>query len=39
MIGSTQEVIDKIMAERSLLGVSRFLGQVNLGGLPAHLVS
>jgi alkanesulfonate monooxygenase SsuD/methylene tetrahydromethanopterin reductase-like flavin-dependent oxidoreductase (luciferase family) len=39
MIGSPQEVIDKIMAERALLGVDRFIGQADLGGLPPHLVS
>lgn len=39
MIGSPQEVIDKIMAERTLLGTDRFLGQADLGGLPPDLVS
>jgi len=39
MIGSPQEVIDKIMAERTLLRTDRFLGQADLGGLPPDLVS
>jgi len=38
MIGSPQEIIDKIMAERTLLGTYRFLGQADLGGLPPSLV-
>ena len=38
MIGSPQEIIDKIMAERTLLGTDRFLGQADLGGLPPSLV-
>lgn len=38
MIGSPQEIIDKIMAERTLLGTERFLGQADLGGLPPSLV-
>ncbi len=33
MVGSPQEVIDKIMLERELLGLDRFMGQVDLGGL------
>ncbi|WP_326731569.1 LLM class flavin-dependent oxidoreductase [Streptomyces phaeochromogenes] len=39
MIGSPQEVIDKILTERELLGTDRFLGQIDLGGLPPHLVN
>ena len=38
MIGSPREIIDKIMAERTLLGTDRFLGQADLGGLPPRLV-
>jgi hypothetical protein len=38
MIGSPQEIIDKIMAEHALLGTDRFLGQADLGGLPPSLV-
>jgi probable LLM family oxidoreductase len=32
--GSPQEVVDKILWERELLGHDRFLAQVGLGGLP-----
>ena len=32
--GSPQEIIDKILWERELLGHDRFLAQVGLGGLP-----
>jgi len=32
--GSPQEVIDKILWERELLGHDRFLAQIGLGGLP-----
>ena len=35
--GSPQEIIDKILWERELLGHDRFLAQIGLGGLPfAH---
>lgn len=39
MAGSPQEVVDKILTERELLGTDRFLGQIDLGGLPASLVN
>jgi alkanesulfonate monooxygenase SsuD/methylene tetrahydromethanopterin reductase-like flavin-dependent oxidoreductase (luciferase family) len=39
MIGSPQEVAEKIMAERDVLGVRRFIGQIDLGGLPPQLVN
>jgi alkanesulfonate monooxygenase SsuD/methylene tetrahydromethanopterin reductase-like flavin-dependent oxidoreductase (luciferase family) len=39
MVGSPQEVIDKILLEHELLGVDRYFGQVDLGGLPPHLVT
>ena len=32
--GSPQEVVDKILWERELLGHDRFLAQIGLGGLP-----
>lgn len=32
--GSPQEVVDKILWERKLLGHDRFLAQIGLGGLP-----
>jgi alkanesulfonate monooxygenase SsuD/methylene tetrahydromethanopterin reductase-like flavin-dependent oxidoreductase (luciferase family) len=38
MTGSPQEIIDKILAEREILGIDRFIGQVDLGGLPPRLV-
>ncbi|WP_328941399.1 hypothetical protein OG259_06875 [Streptomyces sp. NBC_00250] len=38
MTSSTQEVIDKILTEHELLGTSRFMGQIDLGGMPTHLV-
>ena len=39
MVGSSQEVIDKILAEREHLGTDRFFGQADLGGLPPEIVS
>jgi alkanesulfonate monooxygenase SsuD/methylene tetrahydromethanopterin reductase-like flavin-dependent oxidoreductase (luciferase family) len=36
--GSPQEVIDKILTEHSLLGLSRFMGQIDFGGMPAPMV-
>jgi probable LLM family oxidoreductase len=33
-VGSPQEIIDKILWEREILGHDRFLAQVGLGGLP-----
>jgi alkanesulfonate monooxygenase SsuD/methylene tetrahydromethanopterin reductase-like flavin-dependent oxidoreductase (luciferase family) len=33
MVGSPQEVIDKIMLEHELLRLDRFMGQIDLGGL------
>jgi alkanesulfonate monooxygenase SsuD/methylene tetrahydromethanopterin reductase-like flavin-dependent oxidoreductase (luciferase family) len=37
--GSPQQVIDKILTERELLGIDRFIGQIDLGGLPPDLVN
>jgi alkanesulfonate monooxygenase SsuD/methylene tetrahydromethanopterin reductase-like flavin-dependent oxidoreductase (luciferase family) len=35
MVGSPQEIVDKVMRQQDLLGgLDRFLGQVDLGGLP-----
>lgn len=34
VVGSAHEVADKLSRQRELLGVSRFIGQVDLGGLP-----
>ncbi|MFF4357639.1 LLM class flavin-dependent oxidoreductase [Streptomyces sp. NPDC001604] len=36
--GSPQEVIDKILTEHDLLGLDRFLGQVDFGGMPTSMV-
>lgn len=33
MVGSPQEVIDKIMLEHEVLHIDRFMGQIDLGGL------
>lgn len=33
-VGSPQQIIDKILWERELLGHDRFLAQIGLGGLP-----
>ncbi|MGP3920583.1 LLM class flavin-dependent oxidoreductase [Nonomuraea sp. 10N515B] len=38
MTGSPQEVIDKILTERELFGIDRFMGQVDFGGMPPHMV-
>jgi hypothetical protein len=34
LCGSPQEIIDKILWEHELLGHTRFLAQIGLGGLP-----
>ena len=34
-----QEIIDKILLEREILGIDRFIGQIDLGGLPPRLVN
>jgi alkanesulfonate monooxygenase SsuD/methylene tetrahydromethanopterin reductase-like flavin-dependent oxidoreductase (luciferase family) len=38
MIGSSEELIDKIMLAHDVLGIDRFFGQVDWGGLPRDLV-
>lgn len=38
MVGSPQEIIDKILTEREVLGIDRYMGQVDFGGLPADMV-
>jgi probable LLM family oxidoreductase len=38
-VGSPQQVIDKLMYERELFGHDRFLGQVDIGGLPYSKVA
>ncbi|MER5185633.1 LLM class flavin-dependent oxidoreductase [Streptomyces sp. NPDC002896] len=39
MTGSPQEVIDKILTERELLGIDRFMGQIDFGGMPPGMVN
>jgi probable LLM family oxidoreductase len=34
IVGSPQEVVDKIMRHRDLLGIDRFIGQIDVGNLP-----
>jgi alkanesulfonate monooxygenase SsuD/methylene tetrahydromethanopterin reductase-like flavin-dependent oxidoreductase (luciferase family) len=38
MIGSADELIDKILDAHRVLGIDRFIGQVDWGGLPPALV-
>jgi alkanesulfonate monooxygenase SsuD/methylene tetrahydromethanopterin reductase-like flavin-dependent oxidoreductase (luciferase family) len=38
MVGSPQEIIDKILDEREVLGIDRYLGQIDFGGMPARMV-
>ncbi|WP_449373119.1 LLM class flavin-dependent oxidoreductase [Arthrobacter psychrolactophilus] len=38
MVGGPREVAEKILALSSELGVHRFLGQVDLGGMPQQMV-
>jgi hypothetical protein len=33
--GGTQEVIDKIPAQREAMGTMRFVGQIDIGGSPS----
>ncbi|WP_435226619.1 LLM class flavin-dependent oxidoreductase [Streptomyces sp. Tue6028] len=39
MTGSPQEVIDKILTEHELLGLNRFMGQIDFGGMPTAMVN
>jgi hypothetical protein len=38
LVGSPQEVIDKIMNHREQLGISRYVGQFDVGGMPVSMV-
>ena len=38
LVGSPQEIIDKIMTQRELFALDRMMGQVDIGGLPRELV-
>ena len=33
-VGSPQQIVDKVMYERELFGHDRFMGQLDLGGMP-----
>lgn len=37
--GSPQEVIDKIMFERETMGLTRYVGQIDIGGQPFAMVA
>ncbi|GIF76004.1 LLM class flavin-dependent oxidoreductase [Asanoa siamensis] len=38
LVGSPQEVIDKIMNHRDQLGISRYVGQFDVGGMPSGMI-
>jgi alkanesulfonate monooxygenase SsuD/methylene tetrahydromethanopterin reductase-like flavin-dependent oxidoreductase (luciferase family) len=38
MVGGPQQIAEKILDLQSVLGVDRFLGQVDLGGMPPQMV-
>jgi alkanesulfonate monooxygenase SsuD/methylene tetrahydromethanopterin reductase-like flavin-dependent oxidoreductase (luciferase family) len=38
MIGSAEEITEKILDARELLGIDRFFGQFDWGGLPGGLI-
>jgi alkanesulfonate monooxygenase SsuD/methylene tetrahydromethanopterin reductase-like flavin-dependent oxidoreductase (luciferase family) len=38
VIGSSEEIVDKIGEMREVLGIDRFYGQVDWGGLPRELI-
>ncbi|MFJ9024197.1 LLM class flavin-dependent oxidoreductase [Streptomyces sp. NPDC102259] len=38
LVGSAQEIIEKLMIQKELFGANRFIGQVDLGGLPRSSV-
>jgi alkanesulfonate monooxygenase SsuD/methylene tetrahydromethanopterin reductase-like flavin-dependent oxidoreductase (luciferase family) len=38
MVGSSEQITEKILDARELLGIDRFFGQFDWGGLPRHLV-
>lgn len=39
MIGSTEQLIEKILDAHEVLGLDRFLGQIDWGGLPRAAVA
>lgn len=38
-VGSPQEIVDKLMYERELFGIDRFVAQIDLGGVPYATVA
>jgi alkanesulfonate monooxygenase SsuD/methylene tetrahydromethanopterin reductase-like flavin-dependent oxidoreductase (luciferase family) len=38
-VGSPQQIIDKLLYQYELFGHQRFIGQVDIGGLPFHNVA
>jgi hypothetical protein len=38
MVGSSEEITEKILDARERLGIDRFFGQFDWGGLPRSLV-
>ena len=38
LVGSPQQVIDKILYEHSIFGHTRFLAQMSIGAMPHHQV-
>jgi hypothetical protein len=38
MIGSSAQLIEKILDAHQVLGLDRFFGQIDWGGLPATMV-
>jgi alkanesulfonate monooxygenase SsuD/methylene tetrahydromethanopterin reductase-like flavin-dependent oxidoreductase (luciferase family) len=39
MVGSPQEIIDRILDHHQLLGIDRFLAQIEVGGMPEGMVN
>jgi probable LLM family oxidoreductase len=39
IVGSPQEVVDKIMRHRELLDIDRFIGQIDVGNLPFRMAA
>jgi hypothetical protein len=38
MVGSADEIVEKIQLARQVLGIDRFIGQIDWGGLAPELV-
>ncbi|ACU34356.1 LLM class flavin-dependent oxidoreductase [Actinosynnema mirum] len=39
LVGSPQEVVDKILRHREVLGVDRYVGQFDVGGMPVAMTN